>query len=69
MLLLTLVSMDVEDLEEKPALTGEGAMEQDSQATHKLLKTDLTILFTGRREGCNSSERVTGLHLGEDGQH
>lgn len=53
MVLLTLISMDVEDLEEKPALTGEGPMEQYSQATHKLLTTDLTILFIGRREECN----------------
>ena len=44
--LLTLVSMDIEDLEEKLALAGEVTMQEDSKPTHKLLKADLAILHS-----------------------
>ena len=40
----TLVFVEVEDSKEKHTAIMEGAMEYHCQATHKLFKTDLTIL-------------------------
>ena len=40
----TLVLVEVEHSEEEHAAIVEGAMQHDSQATHKLLKADLAIL-------------------------
>ena len=48
MLVLTLVPVEVEDLEEDLTLAGEGAMQENGQTTHKLLHTDLIILHTSR---------------------